>query len=124
MPGVDWSGNDQTLLVVLQKGCHFCSESAPFYQRLVREAAGRGNIHLIALLPQAPDESRKYLDDLGVAIEDIKQGELDSVGVRGTPTLILINNQGAVTTSWVGKLSADGEAEVLRRLHERTLSSS
>jgi thioredoxin-related protein len=124
LPGVDWSGNDQTLLVVLQKGCHFCSESAPFYQRLVRETAGRGNIHLVALLPQAPDESRKYLDDLGVAIEDIKQGELDSVGVRGTPTLILINNQGAVMTSWVGKLSADGEAEVLRRLRERTLSSS
>src|SRR5919202_175698 len=52
LPGVDWSGNNQTLLLVLQKGCHFCSESAPFYQRLVRETAGRGNVHLIAVLPQ------------------------------------------------------------------------
>jgi hypothetical protein len=34
--------------------------------------------------------------------------------------LILVNDQGVVMASWVGKLSADGEAEVLRRLHEKT----
>jgi len=116
LPGVDWSNNNQTLLLVLQKGCHFCTESAPFYQRLVRETAGRENIHLIAVLPQTFDESKKYLDDLGVTIEEVKQAQLDSIGVYGTPTLILVNNQGVVITSWVGKLSADGEAEVLRRL--------
>jgi len=124
LPGVDWSNNNQTLLLVLQKGCHFCTESAAFYQRLVRETAGRGNIHVIAVLPQAPDESRKYLDDLGVAIEEVKQAQLDSIGVHGTPTLILVNNQGVVMTSWVGKLDADGEAEVLRRLLEKPLVSS
>ena len=122
LPGVDWSNNNQTLLLVLQKGCHFCTESAAFYQRLVRETAGRGSIHLIAVLPQAPDESRKYLDDLGVAIEDLRQAKLDSIGVHGTPTLLLVDNQGVVMTSWVGKLSADGEAEVLRRLQEKTLA--
>lgn len=123
LPGVDWSGNKQTLLIVLQKGCHFCSESAPFYQRLIRESAGHENIHLVAVLPQATDESRKYLDDLGVAIENIKQAELDEVGVRGTPTLILVNNQGVVINSWVGKLNADNEADVLRRLQESTVAS-
>jgi hypothetical protein len=116
LPGVDWSNNNQTLLLVLQKGCHFCTESAPFYQRLVRETAGRGNVHLIAVLPQETDEGKKYLDDLGVAIGEVKQAQLDSIGVYGTPTLILVNNQGVVITSWVGKLSADGEAEVLSRL--------
>ena len=116
LPGVDWSNNNQTLLLVLQKGCHFCTESAPFYQRLVREMAGRENIHLIAVLPQISDESKKYLDDLGVTIAEVKQAQLDSIGVHGTPTLILVNNQGVVITSWVGKLNAYGEAEVLRRL--------
>jgi hypothetical protein len=116
LPGIDWSNNNQTLLLVLQKGCHFCTESAPFYQRLVRETAGRGNVHLIAVLPQETDEGKKYLDDLGVAIGEVKQAQLDSIGVYGTPTLILVNNQGVVITSWVGKLSADGEAEVLSRL--------
>ena len=124
LPGVDWSNNNQTLLLVLQKGCHFCTESAPFYQRLVRETAGSGSIHLIAVLPQSFDESRKYLDELGVAIGEVKQAQLDSVGVHGTPTLILVNNQGVVINSWVGQLSADGEAEVLRRLQEKALVSN
>jgi hypothetical protein len=123
LPDVDWSGNNQTLLLALQKGCRFCSESAPFYQRLVRETAGRRDIHLLAVLPQDLDESKKYLGDLGVAIEDVRKAGLDSIGVHGTPTLILVNNQGVVTNSWVGKLSADGEAEVLHRLNERTLAS-
>jgi hypothetical protein len=111
-------------LLALQKGCHFCSESAAFYQRLVRETAGRGNIHLIAVLPQTPDEGRKYLDELGVAIAEVKQAQLDSISVRGTPTLILVDNQGLVTTSWVGKLNADGEADVLRRLNDKAIASN
>ncbi|HKG59889.1 MAG TPA: hypothetical protein VKB05_08945 [Pyrinomonadaceae bacterium] len=123
LPGVDWSNNDQTLLLVLQKGCHFCTESAAFYQRLVRETAGPGSIHLIAVLPQTPDEGKKYLDELGVAVEEVKQAKLDSISVQGTPTLVLVNNQGMVITSWVGKLNADGEAEVLRRLQEKALVS-
>lgn len=120
---INWNQNGQTLLLVLQKGCHFCSESAPFYQRIIRETSGRGNIRLIAVLPQATDEGKKYLDDLGVAIEDVKQAELDSIGVHGTPTLILVNNQGVVMNSWAGKLGADGEADVLRRLQEKTVAS-
>src|SRR5690349_12890900 len=35
--GVDWAASDRTLLVVVSTGCHFCSESAPFYQRLTQE---------------------------------------------------------------------------------------
>jgi len=124
LPGVDWSNKNQTLLLVLQKGCHFCTESAAFYQRLVRETAGRGSIHLIAVLPQTPDEGKKYLDELGVAIGEVKQAQLNSINVYGTPTLILVNNQGVVITSWVGKLSADGEAEVLRRLNDKALASN
>jgi thioredoxin-related protein len=118
VPGVDWAGNNRTLLVVLQKGCHFCSESAPFYQRLVREVGTAGNPHLIAVLPQTVDEGKKYLNELGVPIEDIKQAELDAVGVGGTPTLVLVNNQGVVVNSWVGKLSAENEEGVLRQLKE------
>jgi hypothetical protein len=123
LPDVDWAKNNQTLLVVLQKGCHFCSESAPFYQRLVREVGGAGNLHLVAVLPQTVDEGKKYLQELGVPIEDIKQAELDAVGVAGTPTLILVNNQGVVMNAWVGKLNAENEEVVLRQLKGGSVAS-
>src|SRR4051794_5736116 len=51
LPGVDWDKNGKTLVLALQKGCHFCSESAPFYQRLAQASAVKG-IQLIAVLPQ------------------------------------------------------------------------
>jgi thiol-disulfide isomerase/thioredoxin len=115
--GVDLAGEDRTLLLVLQKGCHFCSESAPFYQRLARETARKSGVHLVAVLPQDVAEGSKYLNSLGVPIEDVRQAQLDALGVSGTPTLILIDDKGVVMKSWVGKLSGDREAEVLDQLH-------
>src|ERR671938_251056 len=66
LPGMDWGGSRKTLVMVLQKGCHFCSESAPFYQRLVRETSGQPGLRLVAVLPQGTDEAKEYLSGLNV----------------------------------------------------------
>lgn len=116
LPGVDWGRNGKTLLLVLQKGCHFCSESAPFYQQLVRETSGRPDLAVMAVLPQATDEAKQYLGELNVPVQDVRQAALGSLGVSGTPTLLLIDNQGAVLQAWVGKLPAEQENEVLRKV--------
>lgn len=116
LPGVDWGKNGRTLLLVLQKGCHFCSESAPFYQRLVRETSGRPGLAVVAVLPQATDEAKQYLGELNVPVQDIRQVSLSSLGVSGTPTLLLVDSQGAVLQAWVGKLPAEQEADVLNKV--------
>lgn len=113
LPGEDWAMNGRTLLLGLSNTCHFCSESAPFYQRLTQK---RGGIRLVAVLPQTTDEGRKYLQGLGVAVDDVRQVTFDSLGINGTPTLILVNNAGIVTDVWQGKLMADEELKVLSRL--------
>jgi hypothetical protein len=41
IPDTDWSNQPKTLLMVLQKDCHFCTESAPFYKRLRGKRAGQ-----------------------------------------------------------------------------------
>jgi hypothetical protein len=119
LPGVDWARNEQTLLVVLQKGCRFCAESAPFYQRLVREMEDSKSTKLIALLPQEVNESQQYLADLKVPIREVKKLGSDFLGVSSTPTLILVNNAGEVIDSWTGKLTPDKEIEVLNKLKQR-----
>ncbi len=116
LPDVDWAKNGQTLVLVLSRDCHFCTESAPFYQRLVRETAGRADVHLVAVLPQGVDEAREYLGSLGIAIGDVRHARPRAVGAQVTPTLILVNETGTVRDSWVGKLEAPQEAEVLARL--------
>jgi hypothetical protein len=51
-----------------------------------------------------------------VTVDEVRQDSLDSIGVTGTPTLILVNREGAVDGVWVGKLPPEGETEVLGRL--------
>lgn len=116
LPGVDLSSGGKTLLLVLQPGCRYCTESGPFYQKLAREVATHARaVKVVAVLPQDPDEGRRYLSALGVPEVDVKQASLDALGVGGTPTLIMISN-GTVSDVWVGKLNAAEESQVLGKL--------
>jgi thiol-disulfide isomerase/thioredoxin len=112
LPGVDWAESKKTLVLALSSGCHFCSESAPFYQRLVKE----GGVRLIAVVPQDAAEGRAYLDRLSVPIGDVRQTPLGAIGVEGTPTLMLVDDKGVTLNSWVGKLPAGTEDEVLSKI--------
>lgn len=116
LPDVDWEKNGQTLLLVLDTGCAYCTASAPFYQEIARETANNRRVQLIAALPQQISNSKQYLSGLNVPINEIRQSTLTALGVKGTPTLILINGKGEVMQSWPGKLSSDKEREVLLKL--------
>jgi thiol-disulfide isomerase/thioredoxin len=116
LPDIDWGKNGKTLLLALSPGCHYCSESAPFYQRLARETAAAGKAKLIAVFPTPVIESRKYLKEMAVEVYDVRQESLDAIGVTGTPTLILVDDTGVVTRAWIGQLQPDAEAEVLSNL--------
>jgi hypothetical protein len=116
VPEVDWRRNGRTLVLVLQKGCRFCTESAPFYQRLVQDAAQSGGVRLVAVFPHEVEEGRQYLREINVPVEELRQVKMQELGLRGTPSLVLVNGEGVVTDLWFGKLPPDKEEEVLNRL--------
>ena len=116
LPGIDWSQNNKNLLLVLSDSCKYCTESAPFYQRLAQERAQRQTFRLTAFFPQPVSEGRKYLNGLGVGIDDVMELSPRAIRIRGTPMILLVNNAGVVTDEWLGKLPPDREAEVLSRL--------
>ncbi|MGA3325449.1 MAG: redoxin family protein [Terriglobia bacterium] len=111
LPDVDWAKNKRTLVLAISTQCHFCTESAPFFQRLQKERPE--DFKLVAVMPQAADESRKYLEGEGVHVDDVKQATLSTIGVTGTPTLLLVDNTGTVANVWQGKLQPDQEGGVL-----------
>jgi hypothetical protein len=116
IPDVDFASSEQTLLFVISTSCKFCKESSPFYQRIIQETQSIKNLRLMAVLPQDKKAGEKYLSDMGIAIREVKQSRPESVGTRGFPTLILVDNKGAVKKAWVGKLPAEKEAEVVNRI--------
>ncbi len=115
VPGVDWNGGEKTVVLALSTQCHFCSESAPFYRKLA-EASKAKNVRVFALFPQSQDEARQYFKDLGVSIQEIRQGPLANIFVSSTPTLLIVNRTGVVTEGWIGKLPESLQNEVIGKL--------
>jgi len=116
LPGINWNDSEETVVIALSNKCHFCTESAPFYQRLTQELAASKKVRVVAVFPQDVGEGKKYLDGLNVPITDIAQAQLGSFGVKGTPTLVIVDKSGTVKQAWVGRLTADRETEVLSRI--------
>ncbi len=116
-PDVDWSKNGRTLVVALSTTCHFCTESAPFYQRIVRGLARHGSsIKIVAVLPQPVTEGRKYVQGLGLSVDEVREADMPSLGLRATPILLVVNDAGLVTGTWVGKLGVSQQYDVLKHL--------
>jgi thioredoxin-related protein len=120
VPSLAWPQDRRTLLLAVSTTCHFCTDSAPFYQRISKD---HGNAHLVALLPQDKLEAEKYLAKLGVKVDEIRQASLGELGITGTPTLALIDSSGKVLRTWEGVLTADKEQEVISQLKEETIRS-
>jgi thioredoxin-related protein len=113
---VDFSKSSKNVFLVLSKGCHFCSESAEFYKKLIAETKG-SNINLIAILPQEKKEAEEYLNGLGIQGIEIRQSQLNSLDVSGTPTILVLDNNGEVSNYWTGKLPPSEEKEVFDKLN-------
>lgn len=115
VPNVDWEKNEKTLVLYLRKGCKFCTESMPFYQKLA-EVGAEKNTKFVVVSPDSTEVSKGYLAEHDVSISEIRQSSLVTLGVRGTPTLILTNEKGEVSNSWIGKLPSEKEQEVINQL--------
>ena len=112
---VNWRSNGQSVVLALSTTCHFCTDSAGFYQRLVK-AAKQQRLQTVAVFPQPTDEAHSYLEKEGVSVDETRQADFSSLQISGTPTLLLVDGAGLVKKVWVGKLSGEKENEVLAQL--------
>lgn len=113
--GIDLSAHQKTVLLVLQKDCKYCTESAVFYKNLIEQTKDK-NIKVTAVLPQSKEEAEQYIKELGISGIEVRQSQLDPLNVGGTPTIIVTDNQGVISDTWMGKLPPDKESEVIKKL--------
>ncbi|SRR5258708_27624164 len=113
--GVDWGSRRATLVLALSTNCRFCTESAPFYRELTKEAKEK-QVHTIAIFPQSVQDASAYLKNEGLEVDEIRQTPLSAIQVSGTPTLLLIDPTGTVQGVWIGKLLAEKEKDVRAKL--------
>jgi len=118
---VNFENHKRWLVMVLSTECHFCVESIPFHQELVKEARNSGDIGLIAVFPQTRPEVEQYeashqffpdtvMTDVG----------LNQLQVRGTPTLLLVDQHGTVLKHWEGRLPEGKQKDVRTELGKKS----
>jgi hypothetical protein len=118
LPNASWRISEKSIVFALSTTCHFCSESAGFYRELLKQCKLR-NIRSIAVFPQEEAVARQYAQNLGVEFDEVRQAPLSMLEIYGTPTLLLVDNQGIVRNVWIGKLPDRAEREVFSRINHK-----
>ena len=113
--GVDWGKNPKTIVLALSNSCGYCTASLPFYKKLVQLTA-QSDIKIIAVFNQPQKDGQEYLTKNGVQINEVIQSDFKNINVRGTPTLMIVNDKGVITDYFVGAVNETREAEILTKL--------
>jgi len=122
LPGVHFQEGRETLILALSTTCHFCKDSLPFYKALTAKA--QGHLNVIAVFPQTETEGEKYLRDADVSANQFVSTQLDTLGVVGTPTLLLVGSKGKVERVWTGLLDEARQEDVLGRVVRQNATSN
>jgi hypothetical protein len=118
LPKVDYSGAPKTLLIAMNTGCHFCTESIPFYNGLVSSNPGTDKTtRVVAVFPNKEDEVRQYVRQHQLNLEAVAGVDFRALNVSATPTMILVDSNGKVLDFWVGKQSEDGERLIVKTIN-------
>jgi thioredoxin-related protein len=115
LQNVDYSSSSQTLLLVMNTECHFCTESIPFYNQLAQsQTETSGSTHMIAIFPNQGEKVKQYTQKNRLQIDAVPGVDLRAFNISSTPTMILVDGSGKILDFWIGKLSEDTEREVLK----------
>jgi thioredoxin-related protein len=113
----DLNSKKKWVVLVLSTQCHFCQESAPFHERLAQMLQNSPDTGLIAVFPQDRQTVEQYKATYKVNFPNIiTDASLNKLQVRGTPTLLLVDQHGKVLKSWRGRLPENDEKEVRTEL--------
>ncbi len=115
--GIRWEGSQRTLLLVLQVGCRFCNESVPFYGHLEQlQKNGQIQAQIVVVFPNDPQSAKAMLKSAGLPFAAVPGVDLGTLGVSGTPTAIVLDEQGRVLKSWLGVLSSAAQKDLITSL--------
>jgi thioredoxin-related protein len=114
LPDLQLNPSHNSLLLAISTTCHFCKDSLPFYKELA--AKTQGKVDMVAVLPQPVDEAQTFLQNAGVPAAKIISAKLSAIGVRGTPTLLLVDSKGKVQEEWQGFLDEKKKQQLYARV--------
>jgi hypothetical protein len=80
--------------------------------------------HLVAFLPNSVADVEGAFSGRLIGLEKIANVDVQSLSVRGTPTLLLVDRGGEVKSAWAGELSAGQKWSMVRALSRESVDAT
>jgi hypothetical protein len=121
LEGIDFAKSNRTLLAFVASNCQFCIDSVPLYRAVEADRDRTRNGLLFVIAGREPLERlRAFATQYRLRPDRIVTLLNAAVGIRMTPTLVLVDRAGIVEQVWLGEQTgARGEA-VLQHLQGNT----
>jgi thiol-disulfide isomerase/thioredoxin len=112
----DGSLSSRNVVVALSTHCRFCRASAPLYRELAAAAARNPTSASFIVLTMEPmDQMRAFLDQLGISASRVVEVP-ESLQIRVTPTMLLVDQKGVVVDAMLGELPKANEQKPVKFL--------
>jgi peroxiredoxin len=113
----DWyHSTEYTLVLFARASCGACEKAQPYLRQLVEFLGGRAAV-VVAGGADTRGEDAKFAKSLGVPEPFVKTSPA-GLRVRSTPTLVLVNRQGAILASWEGVGPTEKQNAIARMIDE------
>jgi len=103
------------IVLAVSSACSLCTESMPFYRRLLAARPAGSPVRVVAWTYDAVEQGEAYLHGHGVHPDRVVAIDRGRARLRGTPTVLLVDGRGSVEAVWEGVLSQGQEEDVLAR---------
>jgi len=100
------------VVLALTPSCPYCLWSMSFYQDMLHRITARGNdLSIIALVDTSAALAAQavVLKGAGISVDTIMALRLSTIGNRGIPTIVSLDEQGKVQDVWRGLLDDNRE---------------
>jgi hypothetical protein len=120
LSGKNWDSARPTIVIALASWCPHCKASVGFYRAVVKaNESAEPPARLLVVSAEPPETTRRFLTENGVVVESVRQSGLDEIGVRGTPTVVVVGGDGIIRKVLFGEISGAQQTEFLRSVEDR-----
>ncbi len=116
---INFSKSRNTVLLALDTTCSYCDLSIPFYKKIIAKSNQNPGTRVIALFDNSRAEVEDYLREHELDVEFITNAGLVMTKVDMTPTIILIDTNRIITTSYEGVLQEKQEQDLFEVLEKK-----
>lgn len=107
---VDFKESPNTILLASDVNCQYCTQSLPFYKKLIAKSKENPAVRVIAVLNNKSEEVENYLREHDVVVKFIPDVDLVKLKVDATPTVIWVDANRKIVGSYQGLLQEKQES--------------